>query len=254
MKERYIFWAIMKNYFIHLKRYWFNTVMMMGGVYILFVLVFFGLQSFGASSETLEGSIVGFALWIFAIIGFSELSWSLMEEARNGTLEQLYLSPVSFRRISGYRIISSFLVNLIVILIFLFSMMVGTGYYLNMDPGVLILLFLTLLSVYGIGYILGGLSLIFKKIQAVFSIMQFVFIVLLILPILTDSLVIYFLPVSWGTVLINKMMISGYSFFDLSFINIGILLFNSTLYLGIGYITFGVLESVAKDRGLLGHY
>ncbi|MFO7992179.1 MAG: ABC transporter permease [Thermoplasmata archaeon] len=254
MKERYIFWAIMKNYFIHLKRYWFNTAMMMGGVYILFVLVFFGLQSFGATSETLEGSIVGFALWIFAIIGFSELSWSLMEEARNGTLEQLYLSPVSFRRISGYRIISSFLVNLIIILIFLFSMMVGTGYYLNMNPGVLILIFFTLLSVYGIGYILGGLSLIFKKIQAVFSIMQFVFIVLLILPVITDSPVIYFLPVSWGTVLINKMMISGYSLFDLSLQSLGILFLNSTIYLGIGYLSFGILEDIAKDKGLLGHY
>lgn len=255
MKDIYVFMAIVKKYFIELKRYAFNTVMMMVGIYILFTLVFIGLRSFDAGTETLDSSIVGFALWIFAIMGFIELSWSILEEARNGTLEQLYLSPVSFGRISGYRLIASFLVNILLVGFFLLAMMIGTGHYLNLDPGVLILLFLVLLSVSGIGFIMGGLALIFKKVQASLNIFQFLFIILLMAPaIIDEGIILYILPVSWGSALINEVMVSGTSFMDLSPLSILILLINSFAYLVIGYLVFAYMERIAKQRGLLGHY
>ncbi len=254
MKDLYVFMAVLKKYYIELKRYAFNTVMMMGGIYILFALVFFGMQSFNATTETLESTIVGFALWIFAILGFSELSWSILEEARNGTLEQLYISPVSFGRISGYRVLASFIVNLVLMSAFLMAMMVGTGHYLNLDPGVLILVFLTLLSVYGIGYIMGGLALIFKKVQATLSIFQFLFIVLLMIPAALDIKVVYMLPVSWGSILINRVMVSGTPFLELPLNSLLILILNSLAYFFMGYLVFGYLEKIAKQKGLLGHY
>ncbi len=255
MRDVYVFLAIVKKYFIELKRYAFNTIMMMVGIYILFVLVFFGLQSFDATMETLEGTIVGFALWIFAIMGFVELSWSILEEARNGTLEQLYLSPVNFGRISGYRVLASFFVNMVLVGTFLTAMMVGTGHYLNLDPGVIVLLFLTLLSISGIGYVMGGLALIFKKVQATLNVFQFLFIILLMIPAaLDDHIILYILPVSWGSALINRVMVSGTPFFSLSSWSILILLINSFAYFAIGYMIFGYLEKIAKKKGLLGHY
>ncbi len=254
MKDLYVFLAVLKKYYIELKRYAFNTVMMMGGIYILFALIFLGMQSFNATPETLESTIVGFALWIFAILGFSELSWSILEEARNGTLEQLYISPVSFGRISGYRVLASFMVNLLLMSAFLMAMMVGTGHYLNLDPGVLLLVFLTLLSVYGIGYMMGGLALIFKKVQATLSIFQFLFIVLLMIPAALDSAIIYVLPVSWGSVLINDVMVRGTPFLELPLNSVMILLLNSLAYFAVGYLVFGYLEKIAKQKGLLGHY
>ncbi len=255
MMDFYVFVAIVKKYFIELKRYAFNTVMMMFGIYILFALVFFGLQSFGAATETLESAIVGFALWIFAILGFVELSWSILEEARNGTLEQLYLSPVSFGRISGYRVLASFFVNMVLIGAFLIAMMVGTGHYLNLDPGVIILLFLTLLSISGIGYIMGGLALVFKKVQATLNVFQFLFIILLMLPaVMDEGVILYVLPVSWGSALINRVMVSGTPFLALSPWSILILFVNSLAYFAAGYLIFGYLERVAKKKGLLGHY
>ncbi len=254
MRDHIIFYSLLKKYFIELKRYFLNTLMSMGGIFILFMMVFFGLASFEAGTETLKGTIVGFAMWTFAVMAYSEMSWSLLEEARDGTLEQLYLTPVSFRRISAYRVLSSFLFQFVLFMIFLTAMMVVTGEYLTLGPGVIVLVGLSLISVYGIGYIMGGLSLVFKKVQAGNQILQFMFILFLVLPTITEHPIIYATPISWGNVLINRMLVGGYTLLDFSLMDISILLLNSLAYLAVGVAAFTYLEKIAKERGLLGHY
>ncbi len=254
MKEHIIFYSVVKKYFIELKRYFLNTLMTMIGIFILFLLVFFGLRSFEAGTDTLQGSIVGFAMWIFAVMAYSEMSWGLLQEARDGTLEQLYLTPSTFRRISAYRVFGSFIFQFILFVVFLGIMMVTTGQYLSLNAGVIILIGLTLLSIYGLGYIMGGLSLVFKKVQAGNQILQFLFILLLVLPTITDHDIIYFVPLSWGNHMINKMMVEGLSLLDFTLLEYSILLVNSFGYLIIGLFIFSLMERTAKKRGLLGHY
>ncbi len=254
MKEHLILYSVVKKYFIELKRYFLNTLMTMAGIFILFMLVFFGLRSFEASTETLQGTIIGFAMWVFAVMAYSEMSWGLLQEAKDGTLEQLYLTPSTFRRISAYRVLGSFIFQFILFLAFLGIMMVVTGEYLSLNPGVIILVGLTLLSIYGIGYMMGGLSLVFKKVQAGNQILQFLFILLLALPTITDHSIIYFVPISWGNHLINKMMIDGLSLLDFTLFEYSILILNSFAYLIAGLFIFKLMEKIAKKRGLLGHY
>ncbi|MEF8874120.1 MAG: hypothetical protein V5A88_05560 [Candidatus Thermoplasmatota archaeon] len=254
MKEHIIFYSVVKKYFIERKRYFLNTLMTIAGIFILFMLVFFGLRSFEAGTKTLQGTIIGFAMWIFAVMAYSEMSWGLLQEARDGTLEQLYLTPSSFRRISAYRVLGSFIFQFVLFLVFLVIMMVATGQYLTLNPGVVILVGLTLLSIYGIGYIMGGLSLVFKKVQAGNQILQFLFILLLVLPTITDHAILYFVPISWGNLLINRMMVDGLTLLDFTLFDYAILLLNSFSYLIVGLVIFTLMEKTAKKRGLLGHY
>ncbi len=254
MKEHLILYSVVKKYFLELKRYFLNTLMTMAGIFILFILVFFGLKSFQAGTATLQGTIIGFAMWIFAVMAYSEMSWGLLREARDGTLEQLYLTPSTFRRISAYRVLGSFIFQFLLFLAFLSIMMVVTGQYLSLNPGVVILIGLTLLSIYGIGYIMGGLSLVFKKVQAGNQILQFLFILLLVLPRITDHPIIYFVPISWGNQLINRMMIDGLTLLDFTLFEYSILIINSLAYLIVGLLIFKFMEKIAKKRGLLGHY
>ncbi len=254
MKEHRIFWSIFKKYMIQLRRYWFNTASSIGGLLILFIMVFLGLRNFGANAETLQGTIIGFALWLFSISAYQGMSYSLLEEARNGTLEQLYLAPTSFRRITAYRVISSFIYNLILFFIFLSIMMLITGEYLILSPGVIVLLFFTIIAVYGLGYIIGGLSLIFKKVQATNQIFTFLFIFLLVLPSITQGAIVYIVPISWGNWLIGSMMIDGKTLLQLPLKDILILIANSLAYVIAGTALFTLFEKIAKDRGLLGHY
>ncbi len=254
MKEHIICYTVVKKYFIELRRYFLNTLMTMGGILILFLLVFTGLRSFEAGTDTLQGSIIGFAMWTFAVMAYSEMSWGLLQEARDGTLEQLYLTPSTFRRISAYRVLGSFLFQFLLFVIFLGIMMFITGQHLSLNPGVIILIGLTLLSIYGLGYIMGGLSLVFKKVQAGNQILQFLFILLLVLPTITNHQIIYVVPLSWGNQMINRMMINGLSLLDFTLIEYSILLVNSFAYLIIGLFIFSLMEKTAKKRGLLGHY
>ncbi len=254
MKEHIIFFSVFKKRFLMLRRYYLNTIMQIGGVFILFILVFFGLRSFEAGTETLKGSIVGFAMWTFAVGAYSNMSWGLLQEARDGTLEQLYLTPSTFRRISGYKVLASFVFQFVVFLIFLIIMMVTTGQYLYLNPGIVLLVGLTLLSVYGLGYIMGGLSLVYKKVQAANQILMFLFILFLVLPRITDHAIIYFVPISWGNHLLNKMMVDGLTLLDFTLMDYSILLLNSFAYLIVGLIVFRFMEKTAKKRGLLGHY
>ncbi len=254
MREHLILYSVVKKYFIELKRYFLNTVMTMGGIFILFMLVFFGLRSFEAGTDTLQGTIVGFAMWIFAVMAYSEMSWGLLQEARDGTLEQLYLTPSTFRRISAYRVLGSFIFQFALFVAFLGIMMVVTGQYLSLNTGVILLIALTLLSIYGIGYMMGGLSLVFKKVQAGNQILQFLFILFLVLPTITDHPIIYFVPISWGNHLINRMMVDGLTLLDFTMFEYSILIVNSFTYLIGGLLIFGLMEKTAKRRGLLGHY
>lgn len=254
MKEHIIFWAVFKKYLIHLRRYLFNTLASMIGVLILFVMVFFGLRNFNASVETLQGTIIGFALWLFSVSAYNNMSYMLLEEARNGTLEQLYLAPTSFRKITAYRVISSFFYNLILFFIFLTIMMTITGQFLTINLGVVLLLFLTVMSVYGLGYMIGGLSLIYKKVQATNQIFTFLFILLLVLPQFIDGALLYLVPVSWGNWLIGEMMIEGKTLLELPLESILLLFINALGYVAAGTAVFTLCEKVARDRGLLGHY
>lgn len=101
---------------------------------------------------------------------------------------------------------------------------------------------------------MGGLSLVFKKVQTGNSILQFLFILLLALPTITDHKIIYFVPLSWGNLMINRMMIDGLSLLDFTLPEYSILLVNSIAYLIIGLSVFSLMEKTAKKRGLFGHY
>lgn len=98
MRYFWTFRAILVRFLIELKRYPLNTLSSLATLYIVFLILFTGAryaQGLGVNlfGEGLEGLVVGYLVWTFAIIAYSDLSWELMREAQQGTLEQLYMSP-----------------------------------------------------------------------------------------------------------------------------------------------------------------
>jgi len=192
-------------------------------------------------------------VWTFALSAYSDLSWSIMREAQQGTLEQLYMCPFGFRFVSFAWIVSSFLTTFVFSGTLLFLMMVTTGKYLRLPIGTLLpLAFLTVAPIYGIGFVMAGLALVFKRIQAFFQILQFVFVFFLFIP--PDSWWVKTLPLSLGTRLIGKAMTEGQSLWDLPPLDLFVLLGVAAFYLGLGLLIFSFCERTGKDRGLLAHY
>jgi len=81
-------------------------------MFMLFLLIFFGARALGGGvpgfGDTLDAIVVGFLVFTFAAFAYIEFALKMVREAQEGTLEQLYMSPVGFTWVSLFRIVSSF--------------------------------------------------------------------------------------------------------------------------------------------------
>lgn len=258
MRRVHVFFAILSRFLIEIKRYPFNTLSSIVTLYLIFLLLFAGAryaQGFGINvfGEGLEALVVGFLVWTFALAAYSDLSWEIMREAQQGTLEQLYMCPFGFPFVSLCWVVSSFLVSFLFSGALLGLMMLTTGKFLRLPLGTLIpLLFLTLAPIYGVGFVMAGLALVFKRIQAFFQILQFAFVPLLFLP--AEAGWAKALPLTLGSRLIREAMTEGKTLLALSASDLLVLLGTAAFYFGLGIMVFKLCERVAKDRGLLAHY
>ncbi len=255
-------WAVFKaawaKTFIELRRYMFNAVSGLITMCIIFLLLFFGAKAVGGSAfQTgggLEGIVVGYMVWIFAISSYQDLAFGISSEAETGTLEQLYLSPFGFAWVNASLTIARFVINLVLVAVVLVFSMAVSGRWLRFDfislaPVVL----LTVAAPYGIGFILGGLALIFKRIQNAFQILTFGLIAFVALPVDRFPWA-KFLPLALGNDLLRKIMADGARLWELP---LGDLLLAAAV--GLGYFLLGLAgfvwcARIARDRGLLGQY
>lgn len=258
MKSKAIlFLGVLKKNLIEMKRYFFNTLSGLVTVYLLFLLLFFGGKTFIATPDfgsTLDGLVVGFFLWTFTMDIYSVLSRSLIKEAKWGTLEQIYMSSQGFGWFAFSQLVSDFFITIVINVGFLYAMMATTGRFLQLRvASTLPLIVITLISIVGIGYFLGGLGLVFKRVEASFQIFQFVFAALVMIPIESFPLLKFF-PLAFGADLIRKVMIDGTPITHIPLEDLGFLVVNSGGYFLIGFVSFKYFEKVAKRKGLLGHY
>lgn len=260
MRHLYLLKAMMKKNFLIIWRYPFNLIAGLASIFMIFLIIFYGARFIGGGNpsfgDTLEGIVMGFMLWMFIIFAFSDLTWDFINEAQQGTLEQLYMSSLGFGWVSISYVLTFLVINLTLTLSMFFLMMAVTGKWLHLDFFSLIpLMLLTVCGVYGFGFAMGGLALVFKQVQAAFQIFQFVWLLFVLAPTVMESLPwVKFLPVTWGVHLIGRVLIGGQSLSAMPFTDLVFLAAISATYFLIGYALFKRLEGVARDRGLLGHY
>jgi ABC-2 type transport system permease protein len=237
-------------------RYAFNTVTNLFTLYVFFALVFFGGRAIApqAIDDSLTGIIVGFFLILTATVAYADLSWELIREAQWGTLEQLYMSPLGFGRVVTVKTVVNLLVAFTFGGILLGAMLVTTGERLVLDPLVVLPVgFLAVCSAVGLGYVLGGLALVFKRIENVFQIVQFAFVGLVAAPV--DQVpALKLLPLALGADLLRDGMGSGTPLWDLPTADLALLVGVAAGYLLVGYALFGVLSRKARADGKLGKY
>jgi ABC-2 type transport system permease protein len=250
--------AMFKRYAIELKRYYFNTLSMLASFYFVFLLLFLGVRSFAGESLELSGAlggmVVGFLVFYLTVYAYAELSWVLIAEAQQGTLEQLSMSPLGLRRVLIARVFAALAYRVAIMFLLLVLMMATTGKWLAVDvPTLVTLMLLTVASAQGVGFFMGGLALVFKQIQASLGILQFLFVALIAAP-LDRFPWAKLLPLTWGTNLIAQAMIDGTRIWQMHAADLGLLLANATAWFGLGLASFTFFERQARERGLLGHY
>ena len=248
-----------KRSLLMLRRY----PMEMVGQLIVITMIFYGLflgaqyiagptAQFG---DRLDALVVGYVLWTLALFAIGDLSWGLMNEAREGTLEQVFLSPFGPGRVYMARNVAGLLLTLGLNLSILGLIMLLTGVRLDFSWAALAPLATVLLGAYGLGFLLGALALYFKRIQAFLNLFQFVLMFLIMTPF--EQLHGLFRAAGPGghgqqvAGQLRALMARGEAFDPVVF---GLGLANGLLYLVVGLWVFGLAVRAVKRRGLLGGY
>lgn len=239
-------------------RYGFDTVSQLIVIFIVFLIIFFGAKTLmppGPQAGLTQSSIVvGFMVWMLGIFAYSSTSFGLVEEATTGTLEQLAMSPFGLRRILVAGFIAGLGTELTMLSGLLVLMMAVSGRWLNIDViSLLPLAVLTLTGVFGLGFMVGGCALVYKRVQGLLQIVQFLFVGLVAVDVEKVTWFRY-LPLAWGNHLLRRVMVYDESIFDIAAGDLAFLAFHAVAWVSAGLIVFGRFERVARERALLGHY
>lgn len=238
-------------------RYLPNTLSLIVTFYAIFLFMFFGIQVVGDPTTAVDNIrfvIVSNAFWFLLILGISSMGWEVTSEATRGTLEQLYMSPVPAWRIFLARMVGIVGINMLIMILMIALSMLTAGQWLNFAPAPLLLILTpTLVGIAGLGFAAAGLAIVFKQVDALLQVMQFLFMGLAFVP-LSAAPWLELAPLVKGIDLVRSVMIDGQTLASITANDWISLLANSAVYFGMGLGAFLLCERRALKRGLLGQY
>jgi ABC-2 type transport system permease protein len=221
-----------------------------------FALMFYGgtLVAGQAFSDSIEGLIVGYFLWTLSIGAYSGIMNDIQSEASWGTLERHFMTPFGFGPVVFAKSIAivfrTFMTSTVVLVVML--LITGTTLSLNFVT-VLPVATLTIASALGLGLVMGGLSVLYKRISNVANLLQFAFIGLISAPVF-DIPWARFLPLAQGSAMLQRAMRDGVRIWEFEALTIVVLVGTSVGYLALGYAIFGLTTRRARRLGVLGDY
>ncbi|SDJ80813.1 ABC transporter permease [Natronorubrum texcoconense] len=224
-------------------------------------LVMFGIIVLGGQmivgdgfSESLEAIIVGYFLWIMSLTAYSNIANEIGMEASWGTLERLALTPFGFGVIMLVKSIAKLIIAFLTAFLILLIMLVTTRTTLSIDLVTIIpILVFTIASVFGIGFAVGGFTVLYKNIQSWVMLLQFGFIGLISAPAF-EIMLLEFLPLAKGSEMIQTAMRNGTRLWEFSLTDVTVLVAVGVGYLVVGYGIFELCQRRARKLGVLGHY
>lgn len=240
--------------YFEMRQYWFETVTSMVLVLGIFAGLFFGVKSMVPGMEeqqSLDGLVFGFLLWSFAAGAYQSVTKSIVDDTQKGYSEQLFIAPMSFVNLMLVRAVAELLVGYLYLMIFAYAVMWMTSNWIDINFAMLfLLLMLAAPSLVGLGLVVSGLALLFKKVETVGMMLSLAFMGLVALDGLPIN-VFTFLPFVPGASLARDIILDQHAF---NWYHFGIVLLNSGIYLSVGIWAFKKLETKAKRKNLIGRY
>ncbi len=228
---------------------------------LMFLAITFALGRGAFHREQVALLLLGFVGYIFFHMQTNRLFWGLLGEMQSGTLEQMYLSPLpSWLLTIGLQVASVVEAALSAIVLSLFIDLVVPVTIPLRWTAFLPLVLLVLGSV-GYSLILGGLTLLFKRLEILKEIFQII--VLIFGGVLVSlermpgwmATIARFLPLTPGVDVLRKTLLDQVSLGTLAGDGTLLWLVGSTAaYLLLGIVIFRWCERIAKRRGTLGQY
>lgn len=263
-----LFWAELKREFILLFRYPFELVSRLVWNLGFALMIYFGFGAIGgagASSlpgfqEGQMGRLIGLLITYIAINGLGNAVELLSAEVQTGTLEQAALSPPPLVLIVLLRDLASYVEMLARFSLVLLIATLITGVRFTIDaPSLALLLTLMYLGTEGLGLILGGAALLYKRVATLAQLAVMMVFGLAILPLESlprwMSVFVENFPFTKALVLIQAHAVHGVPLSKLaadgSLLSLAI---NTAVFLSLGIVGFAIAERKARDWGTLNQY
>jgi ABC-2 type transport system permease protein len=263
-----LFWAELKREFILLSRYPFELISRLIWNLGFALMMYYGFGAIGAGSggslpgfeQGQMGRLLGLLITYIAINGINNATELLSEEVQTGTLEQAALSPPPLVLIMLMRDLASFVEMLVRFILVLAIAMGITGlqFHLNV-PAFALLLTLMYLGTEGIGLLLGGAALIYKRIGTLAQFAVMLVFGLSILPI--EGLpgwaqpFVHNFPFTQALILLRQVGVEGVPLGTLAANgSLAALAWNTVIYLTLGISAFMIAERQARQIGTLNQY
>jgi ABC-2 type transport system permease protein len=233
-------------------------------LYIFFMGVYTGSKVM-AGGGTLSGSqdvmIIAFTMWFLAIMAINTMSVDIESEARQGTLEQVYLHAPNYLGLLWVRGIIHLVYGAWVVVALSVLIQLTTRHWLPLGWGHVLPLIgaaaVGVTGLCGVGLMLGALSLVFKRIGQLAAILQFgLFFLACIdvskLPAALQAIAPH-LPLI-GLVGVVKLLVTPGA--DAAALQTSFmwLLLDSAIYAVLGSLVFMWAERTARRAGSLSHY
>lgn len=220
-----------------------------------------GEISWSFDTERTSWMFVGFAAFAFFYLQSVKLFWRLLGEIQSGTLEQIHLSPLPSLLVVAAGRVAAALIETTFVVAMMFAV---TSPFVDLDipwrmEATIPLLFLIVGSV-GYSLLLGGLTLILKRVEMLADLMLVpawvasgMFISLDAMPgwLATFGRV---MPITHALQSLRRVLFEGGSF-DVAWSDGGLVwvVVSAVAWLLIGILVFGVGERIAKRQGSLAH-
>ncbi len=259
-----LFGAELKREFILLVRYPFELVSRLIWNLGFALMIYFGFGAVGNALPGFQddqlGRLLGLLITFIAINGINNATELLAEETQTGTLEQAALSPPPLVLIMLMRDLASFVEMLVRFVLVMAIAMALTGARFHLDVvSFTVLLTLMYLGLEGIGMMLGGAALLYKRIATLAQFAVMLVFGLAVLPLNSlpnwmGGFVDYF-PFTQALVLLRANAIQGVPLSQLIADGSVLKLAATTLiFLSVGLVSFIVAERKARDWGTLNQY
>lgn len=245
---------------IDLVRYPLETVSTVVVMFAIFAGMFFGagyLAGVPISGKNASGVIIGYVVWTVVMQASGFMGYSIQNEAQNGTLEQVMLAPWRTAQVFLVRGLMDIVEMLIPALIVLIALTALSGAHFAWRPLALLPALMTIVTAWGIGLIMAGLALLFKRMSQVQLMIQFALLFIIIAPIPSAAGVLgialgIVAPLSMQVALLHAALQSGSA--SLQAVHWLLAVADMLLWFGGGALLLSAADRVARRRGIVGHY
>ena len=233
-----------------MRRYFLNWASNIVSMFIIYFLIIFGFKTFGGPSigDTVQAVALGYFTWLLMLTTMGDLSWTIMNEVNRGMIEQEFLSPYGPLAVFIFYELSNLLLSFPLLFLMMILMFSFARISIALPISFYVVMLLAMLQSMGMGFILGGITLMYKRTNALLQLAQFAVIGLLFID--AHGFRAMFIPIA-PHFAIMKDLLAGKGLNGVYFIYTVI---GTILWLCLGAAVFKFFERKVRTSGNLSLY